>query len=265
MVFILISFIIGFIIGIFTLYKKYILEIIYNVAYFLAFIPYYLNIRHKIIVGNLKFLFPDISDKRIDYIRFHSCKYFIINIIICLNQYIFSNSFLKKYYSVKHIDIPHKSLIILAHFGLYYDFTGFQELTGKSLYGIYKGKFEWKINNKYIVYRKHNNINLKELNKYFIVTTPIDQKSDNKTIVKFLGQWVKFHSKLIDFSIKNNRDIYFYNVIIKNYRLELTLTKIDTKNKPLVEIVQDIAYKFTDLIKQNPEQYLWYHNRFNIK
>jgi lauroyl/myristoyl acyltransferase len=264
MVFIFIGLIILGLFILFTLYKKYTLEIIYNIAYFLAFIPYYLNIRHKIIVGNLKLVFPDISDKRIDYIQFHSWKYFIINIMVCLNQYIFSNSFLKKYYSVKYIDIPHKSFITLGHLGLYYDFTGFQELTGKSLYGIYKGNF--KLNFKGLVKTgQHNNINLNELYKYHSLYTPIDQKSGDKTIVKFLGQWVKFHSILIDIYIKNNRDIYIYNVIIKNYRLELTITKIDTKNKPLVEIVQDVANNFTDLIKQHPEQYLWCHNRFNIE
>uniref|UniRef100_A0A6C0EK83 Lipid A biosynthesis acyltransferase n=1 Tax=viral metagenome TaxID=1070528 RepID=A0A6C0EK83_9ZZZZ len=253
-------------IGLFILHKLYInytLEIIYNVAYLLAFIPYYLNIRHKIIVTNLKIVFPDISDKRIDHIRFHSWKYFIINLLTCINQYLFRNSFLKKYYSINHIDVPHKSFFTAAHLGLYYDLTGFQQLTGKSVYTIYKGNFKLDFNG-ILKMVQHNNINLKELGKYFTVITPIDQKSNDKTIVKFLDQSVRFHSYLINISVRENRDIYLSFVIIKKYALELVYIKINTKDKTLEEIVQDVAYKYTDLIKQHPEQYLWSHNRFNI-
>ena len=70
---------------------------------------------------------------------------------------------------------------------------------------IYKGNIDWKINNKNIVYLKHSNINLSQLNKYFINSSPIDQKPDNVTYLKlnFLNNNIPFHSFLVNNAIAN--------------------------------------------------------------
>jgi lauroyl/myristoyl acyltransferase len=249
----------------YKLYIKYTLEIIYNLASIIAFIPYYFNIRKKLIESNLKIVFPTITKIRQNSIRFHSWKFLIINILTCLNQYLFKNSYLFKYYTINNINLPRKSFITLAHFGLYYDFTSFFKLTQNIFYGIYKSKnFNLNFNHK-IKTVKHDKINILEINKYHTLYTPIDQKcsSKNETVL-FLNKYLTFHSSLIQQSIHQERDIIFYYVVINNYKLYPKLIKIETKDKSIHDIVQSIASEMTTVIKQYPEQYLWSHNRFSI-
>ena len=214
-------------------------------------------------------VFPTITKIRQNSIRFHSWKFMIINILTCLNQYLFKNSFLFKYFTINYINLPRKTFIPMAHFGLYYDFTSFFKLTHKSVLGIYKGKnFNLNFNHK-IKTVKHDKINILEINKYHTLYTPIDQKSQSKSQdsteqILFLNNNVTFQSFLIELSIRQNRDIYFYYIIINNYKLYPKLIKIKTKDKSIYEIVQTIANEMTAIIKQYPEHYLWSYKRFNI-
>ena len=109
------------------------------------------------------------------------------------------------------------------------------------------------------------NINFDELNKSHIIATPIDQKSRSNIIVKFLNKNCNFHSTQIKYALQNNRDIYFIYVVIDNKKIINKHIKIEVKNKDLQEICQDISNKIMDIILKYPEQYLWSHNRFNIK
>ena len=204
-------------------YITYTLQIVYVISYVLACIPYYLNKRRKIIETNLIMVFPTITKKRQDHIRFHSWKFLVINAIICLNQYFLKKSYLFKYYTINSMTLPRKSFTALAHFGLYYDFTSLFKLSQNSIYNIYKGNFNLNFSNK-IKTVKHNLINFKEINKYHVLATPIDHKPNSKSQGKtepvlFLNNNVTFQSFLIKLSIRQNRDIYFYYVIIINCKL----------------------------------------------
>ena len=243
----------------FLIYRKYNFIIIYNLSYILAFIPYYLNIKKKVILNNLRPVFPDISDKKINNIIFHSWKNMIINIIVGFNMLVFSNTDLEKYYSVNKIGIPKKSMICLAHFGLYYDIMSFNKLSNKSCFGIYKGNFTF-IFKKNINTAPHNKINIKDLYKYFCIYVAIDHKSDkaNGIITRFLDKEYLFHSYLLNYSLNNNRSIYIYTVKINKYILEPNLIKIDTLNKSLEDIIHSVSNKLTKFIKENPEQYNWH-------
>jgi len=250
-------------------YITYTLRIIYGISYILAYIPYYLNIRKNIIEINLNLVFPTITKIRQDHIRFHSWKFLIINTITCLNQYLLKNSYLLNYYTIHSISLPKKSFITLAHFGLYYDFISFFKLTQNIFYGIYKSKiFNLNFNTK-IKTVKHDRINTLELNKYYTLYTPIDQKSQGKSqgkteTISFLNNNVTFHSFLIELSIRQNRDIYFYYIVIDNYTLYPNLIKIETRDKSIHDIIQTIANEMTTIIKECPEQYLWSYKRFNV-
>jgi lauroyl/myristoyl acyltransferase len=250
-------------------YITYTLRIIYGISYILAYIPYYLNIRKNIIEINLKLVFPTITKIRQDHIRFHSWKFLIINTITCLNQYLLKNSYLLNYYTIHSISLPKKSFITLAHFGLYYDFISFFKLTQNIFYGIYKSKiFNLNFNTK-IKTVKHDRINTQEINKYHTLYTPIDQKSLGKSqgkteTILFLNNNITFQSFLIELSLRYNRDIYFYYVIIDRYKLYPKLIKIETRDKSIYDIVQTIANEMTTIIKKYPEQYLWSYKRFNV-
>ena len=248
------------------LYLQYTFFFLYWISYFLAYIPYYLNVRKDIINYNIKTFLPDLTKKKIDHLNFQQYKFFILNILIGINQYLFKNSLIIKNYSKNNLILPNKKcLIIQAHQGIYYDIFSFYNLIGKkSFYGIYKGNFKFRFKGK-IKCEKHSKIDFYNLKKYFCIYTPIDQKSGDKTLVNFLGKNVNFHSKLLDYSITTNRDIYFYYTIVENNLIKPNLVKIITKNKNLQQVVQDVADKSTEIIKKYPEQYLWCHDRFNFK
>ena len=172
-----------------------------------------------------------------------------------------------KYYNIdKDIKLNNKSFIALCHLGLFYDLVFFYKNFNKSACAIYKGKFDLKINNKNIVYLKHSNINLLELNKYYINCSPIDQKSDNVTGIKvnFLNNNVLFHSFLVRNAIAKKRDIYFYYCLYKSNKINVKFEKIDTINKSIDTVLQDLADRMTNIIFKNPDQYLWTYNRFNF-
>jgi lauroyl/myristoyl acyltransferase len=249
------------------LYVKYTLEIIDKLSYLIALVLYYLDIRKDIIEYNLNEVFPNITKNKMNKIRFKSIKYFLINLFICINQYLFYDSFLLKYYDKKKYILQKKSILVLPHFGIFYDFTSLYNQTKLSLYGIYKGKFNLPHNSNKIKCVKHNKIDFTDMNNYNIIETPIDQKSSNGIKVEFLGKEVKFHTTLIKYSILFKRNIFIYYVHFndKKYKLIQRFIKINTNNKKLEEIVQEIASKMTNIIKNNPEQYLWLHNRFNLK
>ena len=244
-------------------YYFYNLHYIYCLAYIVAYIPYTFNIRGKIIENNLIIAFPSIEKKKINYVKFHSWKFFIINLVICINQYIFGNSFLDKYYD-KKIIIPKKSLMALGHHGIYYDFTSFYTITKKSLCGIYKGHFEWKINNKYINYIHHKKLNINIINRYSVLASPIDQKSSGIKL-DFLNKNVTFNNFLVQYAISDSREIYFYNVVFNNFKLKVNLIQINIKDKPMEEITRELAKNIENTIRKHPEQYLWAHNRFKLK
>ena len=233
----------------------------YVLALFLIF--FFLN-ETRNLIKNLNCVFKDISNFSKFKILLKSSKNLTFNILIILIQNIFGDNYLINYYNIKNYNIPKKCQLILAHYGLFYDFVSGIKIFNKNLAGIFKGKFN-HINNKNFKLFKHNMVDYKLLSKYFIIDTPIDQKSNDKTIVSFLNKQVKFHSKLVDFSLNDNRNLYFYYVDIGWNSLKLNIIKINTKDKKLVDIIQNIADMMTKIILKNPDQYLWLHDRFNVK
>jgi len=244
----------------------YNLHYIYYISYYLAYIPYYfIKKRNEIITENLKTAFPKINVSKINCIKFNCWKFFFINFLICSNQYLFGDSFLCKYYQLDDkLIIPKKSFFALGHHGIYYDFSGFYNLTKKSLCGIYKGRFKWKINNKYIKYIRHENLDVKLINKYNILASPIDQKSRGIKL-KFLNKEVTFNTFLVTYAKSDTRDIYFYNVVFRDFKLKVKIIKIEQKDKTVEEITRELAKNIETSIRKHPEQYLWTHDRFKIK
>ena len=235
------------------------------VSYILALITYFILIKdRKISNNNLNLIFSSYSFIQKQIIIIMSYKNFIFNVIIVSLQNIFGDSFLYKYYNNNSFKINKKIQLILCHFGLFYDISSGIYIFNKKICCIYKSKFNFYIN-KNIKMFQHNKINFNELKKYNIIATPIDQKSTDLPKVNFLNQETSFHNKLAKYSLSNNRDLYFYFVKINWNSLDVTLEKIETKDRELKDIIQLTADKMTEIIFNNPEQYLWSYNRFNLK
>ena len=157
-----------------------------------------------------------------------------------------------------------------CHIGLYYDLISQYKINNEYSFSIIYKKYLDLEKRFKLKYKNFNcfdvkNIDFDNLNKSHIIATPIDQKSRSNIIVKFLNKNCNFHSTQIKYALQNNRDIYFIYVVIDNKKIINKHIKIEVKNKDLQEICQDISNKIMDVILKYPEQYLWCHNRFNIK
>ena len=247
------------------LYLKYTLQILDATSHILAIIFYYCQTRKNIIEYNLKTVFPNIDKNKMNHIRFKSIKIFFINILIGINQCLFYDSFLIRYYDSNNFTFSKKSTILLCHLGIFYDFISFYKQTKKSFYGIYKGKFTFPFKSYPIKLVKNNKIKYNDMMKYNIIATPIDQKSKGGEVY-FLNHKVSFHDSLIKYSIIEKRNIFLSYVLYDDTIFKLTqkIIKINIINKKIDEVVQEIANKMSKIIKKYPEQYLWAHNRFNI-
>ena len=203
----------------------------------------------------------NISWVKFNYIILNSNKNFIFNIMMLFLQKYLHLSMIN-YYDIKSYYLPKKCQLVMMHFGLFYDLISGQRIFNKSLVGIYKGKFK-NIKTDKIHMMRHNMINYDKLQKYYIIFTPIDQKSNSNIFVNFLGGKVKFHSNLVNYSLKSKRDLYMYYVKINPNSFTLNIHKIDT-NTEFNDLIQNIATDMTNIIKRDPCQYAWLHNRFNI-
>ena len=249
----------------FKLYFTFTLEYINFISHIYAYFNYYLNIKRNIIDKNIKNVFPNIDKKKINNIRFNTIKISMINLLIGINIHIFGNSFLEKYYKNK-IKLNRKSFVFQCHIGLYYDFYSFFKLTNKkSFYGIFKGKFNFnKFKETNLLAVHHNKINFNILHKFLNIFTTIDHSNKkSKLEVIFLNKKYKFNYTLVNYSIENNRDIYFYYTLLINNKIENNLVKINTKNKILNDICQDIANEMNKIILKYPEQYSWNFKSIN--
>lgn len=245
---------------------KYYLALFFNlVSYPLSLILFFNFKSYKIAKFNLKKNYPNINGFKIFIITWNSYKNFVFNLFIIIIQNLFGDSFLYEYNNIKKYNIPKKCLIVLAHYGLFYDFFSAQKIFNKTIGIIYKSRDSRHANFKKIKTFKHNEINFNELRKNHIISTPIDHRSSDESKVLFLNEYVNFHSKLVDYSLKSNRDIYFYNVKIRWNSLELNIKKIKFENKSNINILQDIASLMSQTILNDPYQYLWNYDRFNIK
>lgn len=242
-----------------------------SISYCLAYVIYFLNIRKSIIEYNLKQSFPSISQSKLDFIRFHSNKVFIFNVLIGIKIWLLGDSNFWSLYdnNIKINSFPNKCFFCACHLGIYYDLSSLPYIFNKNVTAIYKGNFSLKSNKK-IEYIKHNQIN-KNTSDFFkksLIITPIDQNppSHLSSEVKFLNSKVSLHNFLIKLSMNQERDIYFAWVLFpEQNKLRLNYIKINYNEKSLNEVCQIIANKMSELIIKYPEQYFWMHDRFKLK
>ena len=252
---------------IFMIPNIYLFQLITNLF---SFFLYHSNYRKQIVEFNLKKVFPDINQKKIDLIRYGSCKILIYNILIFFNILLFGCSGLERYYK-KKIKFD-KSIVCCSHFGIFYDGPSIAYHTQKSTIAVYKSKglpFNIKCRNNLMHFIKHNDVkkNKEILFNYNTILVPIDQKAPlhASSEVSFLNQKIRIHNYLIKKGIEKNRSIYFgwidypENSKYFNYNY----FKIETKNKTIDEVCQSISNCISNIIRKNPEQYLWFHNRFS--
>lgn len=272
------------IVPIFIFYPLYLIEFIASI---LASIYCFLKVhRYKLIEKNIKYIFPEKENKEIKEIAYKSTKITIMNYLVGLfGQLLYKYSY---YFNTIKYNIPEEIkedierngiILVGSHFSLF--------LNGAVYFGTI---FDCMVNilvvyQRYVndiiyakIYKKSNFINyskgsslntLKKLNGNDILILGCDHKVNNENYpsVMLLNKNVKFPVGP-GYLIKNsNRKLWSFNFYYdeKNKETILNLQKINVNDSDTIDsISQKIADNFSQLILNNPEQYYWIHDRFNL-
>jgi lauroyl/myristoyl acyltransferase len=255
------------------------------IAHLCAFIPY----RDKTIGYNLDLI--GIKKDEQTTIKFRCKKLFYLNAFIALHQrFLINTDLLAKYYpdfqspaEFKEDVRLKKVVIVMPHFGIFYDFASINYLTGYSLALVYKVVHTWikdiifssdayknKIIPLYLRNYKQYLRNLKNGNPTIdgcdAIVVLCDQKG-GRVPVQYLGQPVLWHSSPVDIHKQTKRAIwaYFCHYDFQKQQFRPTFIPIVRQYNPetsIADISQKMADVFTEAIRAQPEQYFWLHNRF---
>ena len=264
-----------------------IVYLIDKTAHFLAYI--FVNVdssRRRIAKYNIKLVFPEYSESKVNNILFKSTKITVINLISGILGRLL---YLTDHYHSIDVNIPDQMLkdidkngIILvgSHFGLFLDIRYLGFFTNKKITVIHKSL---KILTPFICPNNcFNNIKYYQMKKGFsifeqisnikkeVVMLACDQKSHNgKQKINFLNQLVSFHYGPAVLSLKNNKSVWSCKNLydLENKKSYWTFTDITNKcqNNTDFDLTQKIADILTQDILEHPEQYFWLHDRFNYR
>ena len=167
-------------------------------------------------------------------------------------------------------------ILALGHYGLYYDFAGFNFISKSTLACIYKMNNEWLEkfiykSSKYgsnILPIRHDQLGKLMNTKNEIIMIPCDQKANTKKKkINFLNQETNFHYSIVDIHKITKRSLWlylpYYDFDKKKINIKLIpiAREYNIKNSKS-DILQKLATELTKEILQNPDQYFWIHDRF---
>jgi len=273
----------------YQLYWFYLLHVFDFIASGLALLTIKFSKKHNRIMDyNLKLCLPGKTKKEYEKIKYLSIKLGIINGLLALHQRFLLNGdtvlpYVKKPHYRFH-ENDEKRICLFSHYGIYY-----HPVTLKNLYGsvsflfktIRKKQnsffenyfFNKNLFNKNKIYPYlHNEFKscIKNLDKFKNIYLVCDQKGRNtfNKPITFLNQKVdNFHSSPAVLSKELELPIYFVfcKYDFDNVRFSHKIQKLEfLPEDSTYDITQKIATRFTEEILNQPEQYLWAHNRFNI-
>lgn len=259
-------------------------------ATFLALLFYYvIPIRKKVVLENLKRAFPEYSEKKIREIAYGSYKSFAITLTEILTVPI-----LTKEEVLRNMDCPNinlakeilnegKGLILLtAHFGNWeYGALGSSLLAGVPFYMVVKQQRnelvnEWlnknreKWDNKVVPLGISIRNVYQALREKKLVGIAADQRGPAEGVrVNLFGIPSSVYTGPAVLHIKLGVPLIVgITVRQPDYTYKTVLKRIDTDNLPEreEEKIQVISQRYTtvleEYLRENPEQWLWMHNRW---
>ena len=268
----------------------YILDGIAHVFTYFLFKCRWIDRDERIIGFNLNLVLPALSPAERQRIAFQTIKLHFLNVLIALNLrliYAFPVALRRHYIQAEWPedirtpeDLRYK-IVVLPHYGIYYDPVLPHVLFGVSMAPVYRLKnrlVEYLVFKARAFGRKVIGISQAEFKAYLADPSvgPIktydmllilcDQKSRRAHPVTFLNQSVEFMSSPVELHKQTGRPIWAflrrYNQ--KEFKIEyrfIPIQPILDATDP-VAITQKIADVFTAAILADPEQYLWAYNRF---
>jgi len=265
----------------YKLYWVYLMDILDCIAGFLSTISILIGgFRMKVVDYNLQKIFPDMTLKEKENIKYKSLKISFINLLLPFHQRLLldkNKNYIKNRFIIEEgVFSDTRRIIACAHYGIIYHPTIFSYYFGKTSF-LYKNKlkildnilFPKKIFNTYGIYPfKHN-----EMSGFYREQTSdnliiiCDQKGNSEPLKYLLHEDMKIFNSPATLHYKLNIPIYVYfsryNFNQKKIYQKIIKIKIVSSDN-VQSITQKIANLFTNEIIKYPEQYLWAHNLFNM-
>ena len=253
----------------------------------IAFLFYYfIPIRKKTVFENLTNAFPEYSQNKIKQIAFSSYRSFSIALVEILYMPFISKAEMKKMVCCDNSDLINEKfnekngvILLSAHFGNWeYVAASVSLQVGipfKVVIKPQRNPFVTKWLNQVRTKWDNEVVSLgisirqiyKDLKEKNIVAMVADQRGPAEGIrVKFFGRKVSIYPGPAIMSLKTNAPIiYGINVRQSDYQYKTHLFEINKNNLPedeeekIIELSQRHAAYLEEVIRENPEQWLWMH------
>lgn len=264
-------------------------RVLYLFSDFLYFILYYLiGYRKKLVLNNLKKVFPNKSERDLKRIRYKFYHHFVDIALEMIKTFTISKSQIKKHYKFTNLSVLEainkrgKSIVLVgSHYGNWEWMVSLQMHTKIVSYGTYT-----RVNNKFF----ENKIKTTRerfggrlvLQENTIKQMATDFQQNNKRLYGLLSDqspllirasyWRDFLGVRVPIHVgaeklaKRYGCAYVYIQVNKikrgYYEISFELISENTKEIPDYELTDLYLKKIEKQIKEKPEFYLWSHNRF---
>jgi len=266
-----------------------ILYIISDILYLLIY--YIIGYRKEVVMSNLKLVFPDKKEKELKIISKKFYSHFVDVFMEMIKTFTVSKEEIYKRYTFKNVELlnelnkDNKSVILMGpHYANWEWIMSLDSFTNCEGYAIFK-----KINNKYfnnliIKSRAKFGTNLIETSK--IISKMIDNHQNNVQSIygllsdqspklkktyywrTFLGVKVPIHTGAEMLAKKYNMNLVFIDTQkIKRgfYETSFSLISDDVNKYEDYKLTDIFTEKVEKKVREQPEYYLWTHNRFKHK
>jgi KDO2-lipid IV(A) lauroyltransferase len=256
----------------------------------IAFFFYYiLPIRKKVVIDNLKHAFPDFTNEKIKDIAYSSYKNFCLTLAeILYMPWLTENQLVKimvcenRDLIVKRFDEGNGVILLSAHLGNWeYLATSVAAQINKKFSVVVKpqrnpfvdrwmNKYRTKWTNEIVPLGVSiRNIFSVLLNRG-IVAMVADQRGPKESIkLKFFERMTSVYTGPAVLSLKTNSPIiYGISIRQKDLNYKVDLIEVDRNNLPdnqeekIKALTERMLKILEEIIKQNPEQWLWMHKRW---
>lgn len=264
-------------------------RILYIISDFLFLIVYYIiGYRKKIVLSNLKIVFPNKTKKELLSIRRKFYHHFVDIFLELIKSFTISEKEISKRYKFKNIELfdeLHKNggslAIVGAHYANWEWIICLDKVVKYKTYGVYK-----KVSNKYfnttiLKSRGKFGLVLKQTSK-IIKEIEINKKAGNQAIYgllsdqspqlkkthywnEFFGVKLPIHTGAEMLAKKYDLDLVFMNTKkIKRgfYKTSFELITDDAKKYANYELTDIFLDKVEKQVKAEPAYYFWTHKRF---
>ena len=266
-----------------------VLYVISDVIYLLFF--YIIGYRKKVVLNNLKLVYPTKSDKELKQIQKRFFRHFVDTLIEGIKAITISEASIKKRYTYKNIEAINKlynegkSIILVgAHYGnwewvvgmplhtkidCYTSYTKIQNKNFENLIKDSRSKFGMKcLKSTEIIKGIVKNVKQQKQGLYLLVSDQSPQIQKNQYWTEFLNVKVPIFSgaemisKKFDFAVVNMNTT---KVKRGYYETDFKLISDSPKELAKNEITDTYLRLTEEHIYKEPNYYLWSHKRFKHK